>query len=207
MLYEFDHQQITLSATDSCGATDERLMESIKSGDASALEVLHRAHRAVLGTVIRRIVNNDADADEVLQDCFIEIWRRADTYDEAKGKVLGWAITMARRRAIDRVRRRMCYARVGERFAEQRAETEDGFRHVQEDAQSSDCARALKVAMERLPKAQRLALQMSFYQGLSQREIAATTGTPLGTVKTRLELGLKKIKAALLAAATVEEWT
>jgi len=88
----------------------------IQQGDEAALATLYRRHRAILGTVIARVVHIDADVDDLLQEVFLEIWKRAQTYDECKGKVLGWVITMARRRAIDRVRRRQAYIRTEERL-------------------------------------------------------------------------------------------
>lgn len=107
---------------------------------------------------------------------------------------------MARSRAINRVRRRVCYIRMGEKLVEHNSRVgEDSHRYVEEEAHHSDCSHALKAAMAQLLEPQRQALQMTFYQGLSQREIAARTRTPLGTIKTRLELALKKVKAALLA--------
>jgi RNA polymerase sigma-70 factor (ECF subfamily) len=117
MLYEFDHQQIsTLTPNVASGPTDEQLMTLIKAGDEAALATIYRRHRPMLRTVIARVVHIDADVDDLLQELFVEVWNRAQTYEEEKGKVLGWLITMARRRAIDRIRRRQAYARAEERL-------------------------------------------------------------------------------------------
>ncbi len=208
MLYEFDHQQISTLVETYDGPTDEQLMTLVKQGNESALAALHRRHTAILRTVISRVVHNDADTDDLLQECFIELWKRAATYDEAKGKLLGWLITLARRRAIDRVRRRQAYSRAEERLIEHsKSDSEESHNHVEAEANAADCSQALKMALAELPDAQREAIQMAYYQGLSQREIAAKTGIPLGTIKTRLELAIRKVRAALLAIGGAEEWS
>ena len=205
MLYEFDHQQIeTTAAALLSGAaattTDEFLMERMKQGDESALAALHQRHSGILRTVISRVVHNDADVDDLLQEMLMETWTRCQTYDETKGKVLGWLITMARRRAIDRVRRRQAYGRAEERLR-LHCETgaDDCHTHVEEDVMNSERAEIMKRLMDSLPVAQREAVQLAFYSGLSQREIAAKTGIPLGTIKTRLELAIRKLRGAVLA--------
>jgi len=209
MLYEFDHQQIsTLAETTYEGPTDEQLMTLVKGGDESAVAMLYHRHTAILRTVISRVVHNDADTDDLLQECFVELWRRAATYDETKGKLLGWLITLARRRSIDRVRRRQAYSRAEERLTEHSKCTSEEFHnHVEDEANAADCAHALKKALAELPDAQREALQMAYYQGLSQREIAKKTGIPLGTIKTRLELAIRKVRATLLAIGGADEWS
>jgi len=208
MLYEFDHQQISTLVETYDGPADEQLMTLVKRGNESALATLYRRHTAILRTVISRVVHNDADTDDLLQECFIELWKRAATYDEAKGKLLGWLITLARRRAIDRVRRRQAYSRAEERLIEHsKSDSEECHNHVEQEANASDCSQALKKALSELPAAQREAIQMAYYQGLSQREIATKTGIPLGTIKTRLELAIRKVRAALLAIGGAEEWS
>ncbi|HEY3898101.1 MAG TPA: sigma-70 family RNA polymerase sigma factor [Chthoniobacter sp.] len=209
MLYEFNHHQIaTLAPTDPTGAADEQLMMLVQRGDEAALATLYRRHTAILRTVIARVVHIDADVDDLLQEVFLEIWKRCQTYEEKKGKVLGWMITMARRRAIDRVRRRQAYARAEERLRLQcEAEDREVHYHVEEDAAASERATMLQQTMAALPDAQREALQLAFYQGLSQRQIAAKTGVPLGTIKTRLELALRKLRTALTSLGGVEEWS
>ena len=191
MLYEFTHHQIATLAPaaktfapadkDNAGPTDEQLMILVQQGDEAALAVLYRRHTAILRTVVARVVHIDADVDDLLQEVFLEIWKRCQTYEENKGKVLGWMITMARRRAIDRVRRRQAYARAEERLRLQsEAEEREIHYHVEEDATASERAVMLQQTMAILPDAQREALQMAFYQGMSQRQISAKTGVPPG---------------------------
>ena len=177
--------------------------------DEAALATLYRRHTAILRTVISRVVHNEHDVDDLLQEIFVELWNRADHYDETKGKALGWIVTLARRRAIDKVRRRQAYARAEERL---RLETERGPALVRqpgvdEDVNAADRAEVFQRLLATLPEAQREALHLAYYRGLSQREIAAQTGIPLGTIKTRLELAVRKIRAAILALGGADEWS
>ena len=118
-------------------------------------------------------------------------------------------VTLARRRAIDKVRRRQAYARAEERL---RLETEtqpEAARHrgVEDEVTAGDTAEIFQRLLATLPAAQREALHLAYYRGLSQREIAAKTGIPLGTIKTRLELAVRKIRAAIMALGGAEEWS
>jgi RNA polymerase sigma-70 factor (ECF subfamily) len=206
MLYEFDHQHLAAMASPSA-ASDEELMALIQARDERALNALFVRHKALLRTIVSRVVQNDQDVDDVCQEVLLEIWNRAASYDEAKGKAMGWIVTLARRRAIDRVRRRQAYHRAEERNRVQ-VERESVGMHPGADkcAQESDLAQTLQQILKTIPAAQREALEMAYYQGLSQREIAAKTGIPLGTIKTRLELGVRKARAAVLAMGGRQEW-
>ena len=101
MLYEFDSQQTTAILTPE-EPTDEQLMAEIQGGGETALATLYRRHTGLLRTVVSRVLQNDHDVDDLMQEIFIELWNRAASYDVAKGKALGWMVTLARRRAIDR---------------------------------------------------------------------------------------------------------
>ncbi len=143
--------------------------------------------------------------DDQIQETFLEVWRQAAHYDEAKGKALGWIVTLARRRAIDRLRKKRTYFRAHERLRE---EPEPGMHPgADEEAAASDTAHLFAKVIGTLPAAQRDALTFTFYAGLSQREIAAQTGIPLGTIKTRLELAIRKMRTALCALGGKGQWT
>ena len=208
MLYEIDQQPIPSTSTPSgLERSDEQLMAGIQSRSEPALAALYRRHTPLIRTIIGRVVNNDADVDDLLQEVFVEIWNRAERYEEAKGKALGWIVTMARRRAIDRVRRKQSYARAEERMRE------STFNSAQEMHPSADCeamngdtVEIFRRILATLPAAQREAVQLAYYAGLSQREIAHRTGIPLGTIKTRLELGMRKLRAGVIALGGEAEW-
>src|SRR3954470_19315237 len=180
-------------------ASDESLMKAITGRRQEALKELYGRYSTRLKSVIGNVVHEEADADDVLQEIMIQIWKEASHYSPKAGKPLGWVVTLARRRAIDRVRRRQAYCRAKDRFTEQLDERSNGHRTVSGNAEvaRADMKRFLEKQLRRLPPLQREAIRLSFFKGLSHREIAVATRTPLGTVKTRLELGLQKLTQAI----------
>src|SRR3954470_18852006 len=174
---------------------DETLMEKITQRQQPALSELYSRYSRSLRALIGSVVHEESEADDVLQESFLQIWREAHHYSPKAGKPLGWVITIARRRAIDRVRRRDSYRRAKQRFEDEIKPQAQPVRTSATDAQvsQSDLRKFLGRQMETLPKVQREAVELAYFKGLSQREIAATTNTPLGTVKTRLQLGLRKL--------------
>lgn len=170
-------------------------MHDITRRRQHALKELYSRYAQLLRGVIRSVVHEESEADDVLQESFLQVWREAHHYSPIAGKPLGWVITIARRRAIDRVRRRDSYRRAKQRFEEEiKPQTGSNPLNGAECEQSqSDLRRFLGQQMQTLPRVQREAIELAYFKGLSQREIAATTRTPLGTVKTRLQLGLRKL--------------
>jgi len=205
MLYSFDQQTLANRPTfTAVEQTDEELMSRVQARDDTAIAILYRRHTPLLRSVIGRILNNDSDVDDMLQVVFLEVWRQSVHYDEAKGKALGWIVTLARRRAIDKVRTMQTYSRAQERLRE---EPEPALHlGADEEAVMSDTAKIFKRVIATLPSPQREALDFAFYRGFSQREIAVQTGIPLGTIKTRLELALRKVRTALIALGGESEW-
>lgn len=177
--------------------TDERLMEMIRLHRPAGLDQLHGRYATRLKGLIIKLLHSDADAEDVLQDVFLEIWNRAANYNPLVGRPLSWIWTLTRRRSIDRLRRKDTYRRLQERFAEETHSRDNGWSHVHEDLAQSELDAYLQRAMAKLPEAQRRAIKLAYHKQMSQREIAAHTGIPLGTVKTRLELGLRKMTASL----------
>ncbi len=170
-------------------------MKAITNRHQRALEELYGRYGKTLKSVIAHVVHEEAEADDVLQEIFLQIWREAANYSPRAGKPLGWVVTLARRRAIDRLRRRQAYCRAKDRFEEHVEQQPEAWKHnrIEQDIARADIRRFLRRHMRCLPPYQREALELAFFEGLSHREIAALTGTPLGTVKTRLELGLRKL--------------
>jgi RNA polymerase sigma-70 factor (ECF subfamily) len=199
MLYSFDHHHLKDAALDS-ETTDEALMARVQQGDESALATLHRRHHALLRTIVSRMIHNDHDVDDLVQECMLEVWQRAGNYCPEKGHALGWLVTLARRRTIDRLRRKIAYGRAQDRFREASVLESDAIEAgADEEAAHSDRAQAMNELIAHLPPAQQEVIRLTFYRGLSQREIAASTGIPLGTIKTRIELALKKLRSSALA--------
>lgn len=178
--------------------TDEQLMAMIQGRQPEAISMLHDRYASTLKALIMRVLHNDAESEDMLQEIFLEIWDRAASYDPQKGKALGWVITLTRRRSIDRLRKREAYGRMEDRLLEEtQRQPHDSFAHVEEDVAHAEMREHLNRVMATLPVAQREVIEAAFYKGMSQREIAAATGIPLGTIKTRIELAMKKITEAL----------
>ncbi len=173
------------------------LVRSIAAGDQLALHALYeRAHRVVF-TYVMRITANRELAEELTIDVFHDIWRRASGYDAANGTVLGWIMNQARSRAIDRLRfenRKKRGAGDVEPLAEMPADPRDVL-ELREQGESLRAALALLTADERL------AIETTFFAGLTHAEAAARLNQPLGTIKTRIRSGLHKLRHALTAEA------
>jgi RNA polymerase sigma-70 factor, ECF subfamily len=177
---------------------DEVLMKHISSRCYEALAELYGRHRKRLRATIAGVVHEEAEADDVLQESFLQVWEEAGRYSPKAGKALGWMVTIARRRAIDCLRRRQAYSRARDRYEKRVVqESQTPRRDGTEKLILNDLRKFLKKGMRALPRFQREAIELAFFNGLSHREIAAVTHAPLGTVKTRLELGLQKLTHAL----------
>ena len=175
--------------------SDLELMKAIQAEDPNALSQLYDRYNGILKALILRVIHNEAEADDLLQEIFMEIWNQAKNFSSQKGKPLGWMVTLARRRAIDGLRKKQAYARAEERLQNETEQQPDAWAHnaTEEEIVLSDTRDLIRKVIAGLPPAQQEAIDLAFFRGMSQREIAAKTNTPLGTVKTRLELGLKKI--------------
>jgi RNA polymerase sigma-70 factor (ECF subfamily) len=181
-----------------CSAPDESLMKDISRQRYAALTELYGRHGRRLKAMIDSVVHEEAEADDVLQEILLQIWKEADHYSPKAGKPLGWMVTIARRRAIDRLRRRQAYSRARERYGKQLEQQPKNSRHEAYDPfVRKDLRRFLEKCMRALPRFQREAVELAFFNGMSHSEIATATHAPLGTVKTRLELGLQKLSHAI----------
>jgi RNA polymerase sigma-70 factor, ECF subfamily len=170
------------------------LVRSAAAGDESALHALYeRAHRLVF-TLSVRITGSRESAEEVTLDVFYDVWRRAAVYDPANGTVLGWIMNQARSRAIDRVRFESRKKRVDPGGDELAGEDEEDTVAVLQLKQESA---AVRKALELLSPAERQAIEAAFFSGLTHAEVAAALNEPLGTIKTRIRSGLRKLRDAL----------
>lgn len=180
--------------------SDEELMGRIIAREQGSLDQLYARYRPLISKIVTEILPNEADAEEALQDVFMEIWTRAANFDVRKGKPLGWIICMARRRAIDHYRKIRRRADASEKLrlsgddAPGAAASGQIAVAVQEDrAGATDLRRFLQRIMATLPEEQSRVVHLSYFKDMSQREIASRTGIPLGTIKTRLDLALRKL--------------
>jgi len=171
------------------------LVESIGKGDERALHALYeRTHRIVF-TLIMRITNNPATAEELTLDVFHGVWRRASTYDVSGGSVVGWIMNQARSRAIDRVRFDQRKKRVNHHAGDELPVVTDNGPHEAFDLQAQ--AHLVRDALTVLKPEERQVIEAAFFSELTYREVAARLQQPLGTVKTRIRCALGKLRQAL----------
>jgi len=173
---------------------DEQLMRAVKHGDADALAALFERHAPLLMALGRRILG--ADAEDVVSEVFWEVWDKSSRYEPRRGSVKSYLVLVMRSRCLDRLRARKARPDVG-------GLSTDG--HPQADpapppdraAEAGERSAHVRQAVRSLDEAQRTAIEMSFYEGLSHREIADRLNTPLGTVKGRLRSGLIRLRRSL----------
>ena len=164
-----------------------------------SLEELYKRYGTALRSIIKRVLHNESEADDVLQEVFLQVWDRAPSYCSEKGTLMNWLCTIARRRAIDRLRQQNAYLRATDRY-EVSCHSSKGFNEshtVECEASLDDLRCLLNEHLVRLPPHQQQVIRLAFFEEKSQREISAFIQTPLGTVKTRIELGIKKLSHAL----------
>ena len=181
-------------------AEDVSCLQRLAHGDQAAAAGLYDRHARPVYSLILRIVGEEAEAEDVLQEVFAQAFRQASRYDASRGPVAAWLLMMARSRAIDRVRaRRIRYeGRTGEvlPLEEMPAPQRDAVAAMLDEEQ----IRLVRDALSELPLLQRVAIELAYYEGLSHAEIAERLEQPLGTVKTRIRLGLLKLRDALAEA-------
>lgn len=173
---------------------DIELLKAVARKDESALAAVYDRYRAVLFGLIMRVLNNREEAEDVLQEVFIQVWRRAADFDETRGRPFTWLVTLARSRAIDRIRSLAARERVA--VAGSREETEE-VSDAAHDAFRAEQRGLVNSALDQLPEEQKHPLVLAYFEGLTQSEIAARLGAPLGTVKTRMRSGLIRLRELL----------
>ena len=180
--------------------SDEDLMQGIVACEHRALDHLYTRYRLLFRNIVSQILHNEGDSEETLQDVFVEIWKHASNFDPAKGKALGWMICLARRRAFDHYRRVHRRAVRSEKLqdilegGQGIAPSElSGVVDYDDEPAIRDLRRALTGMIDGLPCEQKNVVYLTYFQDLSQRQIAASTGIPLGTIKTRLQLAISKL--------------
>jgi len=173
---------------------DVALLKAIAGKDEKALSQLYDRYRVVLFGLLVRILNNREEAEDVLQEVFLQVWRRARDYDVDRGRPFTWMVTLARSRGIDRLRSLASRERVAAASARDPVEeTSDAIA----DAVRSEQRGIVTSALSQLPEEQQRPLVLAYFDGLTQSEIADRLGAPLGTVKTRMRTGMLKLRDVL----------
>lgn len=169
------------------------LIQKVGQGDRQSFEQLYDRFSGVLFTTAYRVLNDQEAAEDVLQDVFIQIWDKAPSYDPKRGKPLSWAVTLTRNKAIDRLRSAQRRYRLQEEL-EQEAEVAEEPALSLEEVDSAEKGQIVRDAVMRLSKEQRQAIELAFFSGLTQTEIADELQQPLGTVKARIRRGMMRLK-------------
>lgn len=174
--------------------TDKGLLQAIARKDDLALAALYDRYRLILFGLLMRILSSREEAEDVLQEVFLQVWRRAADFDERRGRPFTWLVTLTRSRAIDRLRQ----LNSRERFVSSDTELlADGVLDPAQDAVRSEQRDLVAGALAELSEDQRRTLTLAYFEGLTQTEIAARLRSPLGTVKTRMRSGMIKLRELL----------
>jgi RNA polymerase sigma factor (sigma-70 family) len=186
---------------------DRQLVELVARKDAGALEALYGRYGRAAYSLARRILTEEALAQDVVQEVFLSLWRDAGRFDAGRGSVATYLLSMTHHRAVDVVRREQHLRRW--RTADQALEGEaDPAAPVEDQVESAQRRAEVRAALAGLPAAQREAVALAYFGGYTQREVAALVGVPLGTVKTRMAAGMRRLKASLQDAGREEQpWT
>lgn len=173
----------------------EELIRKIGMGDRASFEEFYKRFSGLIYSTALRVLSNDTDAQDVAQDVMFMIWEKAPMYDPARGKPLTWVITMTRNKSIDRIRSQQRRYRLHDDVQnEYGADDHTAVREPFEDLDSSEKGKILRSAVLKLSKDQREAIEMAYFSGLTQQEIAARLDEPLGTVKARIRRGMLRLK-------------
>jgi RNA polymerase sigma-70 factor (ECF subfamily) len=198
---ESEDEEASGRPLDYAAAADERLVVALRKRDVRALEALYDRYGDYVYSVSLRVVGDVQVAEDVAQEVFLRLWRRPDLFDPSRGRFLTWLLSIARNRAIDERRSR------GRRFRHENQpgpgglESDDIPATVEDPVDSalqSDDRVVIQRALAMLPADQRLAIQLAYFGGYTQQEIAEGLKQPLGTIKTRIRLGLQKLRAVLI---------
>ncbi len=186
---------------DSPGDDDTSMVEAVARGDARALELIYERHSRGVYSLALRLLSDSTAAEEVVQETFLKVWRQPNAYQPARGRLLPWLLGVAHHHAVDLLRRRQLELRhraTSNGDGSSDAVDSLGLTSPEEDPQiqagAFDQRAAVSQALAGLPIEQRLPLELAYYRGMTQFEVASLLGVPLGTIKTRMRLGLQQLR-------------
>jgi len=179
-------------------AGDADIMRRIRAGDRSAVDDLYDRFRRPAFALARRILADDTMAEDVLQEVFLSVWRDPGAFDRGRGSVASWLLAVVHHKAVDAVRREESQRRRQAKAEDELAlDAPMATRDVEDEAWARVVADQVRTALGGLSAPQREALTLAYYGGYTQREVAALTGAPLGTVKTRMLSGMRRLREEL----------
>jgi len=180
-------------------SSDDQLMEGVVNRKKEALECIYMRYESLLRAVILGVIRDESEVDDILHDVLLQVWEQGDRYNPNERGLRGLLVTLARRRALDRLRRRAAYHRATEGL---KNDVDNPLINeittTTSRLENGDLSRLLERAIQLLPEAQKEVIHLTFFNGLSQREIARQRRISLGTVKTRLHLAQRKLHKFLL---------
>lgn len=179
--------------------TEEELLQRVARGDSRAFDTLYDRLAPRLYGLLRQMLHDEKDAEDVLQDGFVQLWDHAASYDPSRAKAFTWAVMIFRNKAIDRMRALGRRTRLVEAASLEHATLGDNdvLPGADEDVQSRERADIVRGALQQLPAEQRKLVELAFLKGLTHHVIAETLGMPLGTVKTNIRRGLMRLRDLL----------
>jgi len=182
--------------------TDEALMAAVVAGDTLAFDTLYDRYADLVYSVSVRVLGDSQLAEDAAQDVFVRLWQRPESFVAHRGRFLSWLMSVARNRSVDELRARGRRRRRETVVYDVTEDSPVGQRHddgpdPQLAAEVHEAQLNVRLALRELPFEQRKALEMAYFGGLTQQEVASVLGEPLGTIKTRIRLGMQKLRAAL----------
>jgi RNA polymerase sigma-70 factor (ECF subfamily) len=187
------------------GSGDADLLRRIAAGERDAVDDLYDRFRRPAFALARRILADENLAEDVLQDVFLSVWRDPGAFDSSRGSFSSWLMAMVHHKAVDAVRREESQRRRQGLAQDDLVLSAPTFvADVEDEAWTRVVAERVRAALGELPAPQREALTLAYYGGYTQREVAALTGAPLGTVKTRMLMGMRRLKSGLGGASQIE---
>jgi RNA polymerase sigma-70 factor, ECF subfamily len=181
-------------ANESATASDDQLMKAVVNREGDALESIYKRYESLLRTVILNVIRDESEVDDVLHDVLLQVWEQGHRYNPNEKGLRGLLVTLARRRAFDRLRRKAAYRRATENL---KTDTDNPLTFeiatISSEVEVNDLSKLLNRVIRELPEAQKEVIDLTFFKGMSQREIAAKRQISLGTVKTRLHLAQRKL--------------
>ena len=189
---------LAVAGASQTAADDQVAIEQMARGNQSALGELYDRHGRLIYSLALRVLRDQGDAEDVVQEVFLQAWREAARFDLTRGNVVAWLVMVTRSRAIDRLRRRQARPQLAAKLEPDNRVDEGPRVDVQMEWQSR--AAEVRRALETLPLLQRVAVELAFFDGLTHAEIAEQLEVPLGTVKTRVRQGLLKMRDCLAGA-------
>jgi RNA polymerase sigma-70 factor (ECF subfamily) len=176
---------------------DVELLRQIAGGDRAAFAEFYDRHSALMFSVASKILKDASEAEDVLQEAFLQIWEKAGKFDPKLGKASSWAAILVRNKAVDKIRASQRRWRLAEEAGTAHAIAEEAADTVNDSLQGHEQARLIQSAIVGLPGEQRQAIELAYFSGLTQDEISKKLNTPLGTIKARIRRGLLKLRDQL----------